>query len=136
MKVIKFSGILIIVSLLFNFVTAYLSQVKPSLSNIIMYTRVIFNFLINIFLVYVLVGFWAPMWLLFVLTPVAVAIYGNIKNTILISILVSSTLLSIYGIKGLSSLNGWAEAITNSIFIVMLSLFIHTLVTIIHRKND
>jgi len=66
------------------------------------------------------------MWLLFVLTPVATALYADWIQTILTALLSAGALLGIYASRGLEGAVGWGQASIHAAFIVFISLFVNS----------
>jgi hypothetical protein len=119
--------LLVILTTLLNFITARLVQKLPKASKAIVNTRLIVNFLINIVLVDMLIEFWGPMWLLFVLTPVASAVYETKGKMILMTSLSCIALMGIYIHKGLSGVVFWGQGLNHVLFIAVLAFFIKSL---------
>src|SRR5438132_646580 len=74
-------GLVVFLSL-FNEISAYLAKKKIDWAVPVGNTRIVTNFVANVLLVYLLGTFWGPMWLLFVLTPVATALYASWTRTL------------------------------------------------------
>src|SRR5262249_1567000 len=87
---------LLLLLFIFNEVSVALARKHVNWSKRIGYTRIVTNFVANIALVYMLGTFWGPMWLLFVLTPVATALYADWPRTIITAIVSAGALLGIY----------------------------------------
>jgi hypothetical protein len=100
----------------------------------VIWVRQIVNIVINIFIVYLLVGFWEPIWYLFLLTPLATAVYGSRLKTFLTGIVMSSLLIGIYALRGVSGAVAWGQAGSKAVLIIVLSLFVNALTTICYRK--
>lgn len=85
------------------------------------------NFLWAVPLVYLLVPYWAPMWLLFVMAPVTAALYMSLLPTLGISLMSSATMMGVYYLR--SPLEGAAlgMACVHASFIVIFALFVHAL---------
>lgn len=112
---------------LFNQVTLVYARKRQDWAVRISYLRQAGNFLANIVLVYLLGTFWGPMWLLFVLTPVATALHASWKSTAAVAMGSAGTLLGIYAVRGLSGPVGWGQAALHASFIVFLSLFVNAI---------
>lgn len=119
-------GILIF-SVTFNIVTRYIAAKWPMTSLILGYLRVGTNFVCNILFVYLMGGAWGPVWLLFVLAPLAMAMYSTRKKTLIMAFVAALTLGAIYYFRGLSSSTGWAQVGIHMGFIFFISLFVNTL---------
>jgi PAS domain S-box-containing protein len=116
---------------LFNEVSVALARKHTNWAVPIGNTRLITNFLGNVVLVYLLGTFWGPMWLLFVLTPVATALYADWQRTIITSVISAAALLGIYAARGLSGAVGWGQASLHAAFIVFISLFVNSIARLI-----
>lgn len=118
---------LFLISIFFNLFTVRLIDAKHRNIKFIGNVRVISNFVIDIVIVWLLIGMWGPLWLLFVLTPVAGAIYYDRKKSFFIAIISASTLLTIYFFRGLEGWVGWGQAVTHAGFIVLITMFVSSL---------
>lgn len=92
-------------------------------------------------LFYLLHGFWAPMWLLFVMTPVTAALYQGKWQTLSAALVSAGSMLALYWLR--SHAVGldlgpvlWATAAVQAAFIVIFSLFIHALAETALRLRD
>lgn len=111
----------------FNEGSVMLARRRAEWVRAIGYTRLAVNFISNVALVYMLGTFWGPMWLLFVLTPVATALYADWKKTLVTGVVSSAALLCIYGSRGLEGAVGWGQASLHASFIVFISLFVNSI---------
>ncbi|MBI4062945.1 MAG: PAS domain S-box protein [Elusimicrobia bacterium] len=94
------------------------------------------NFLAMGLLVYLLGTLWGPMWLLFVLTPLAASLYATRTITLATSVTSAVVLLGIYDQRGLTGTIGWAQAFLHALFIVLISLFVHSLAALVERVRS
>ncbi|MBI4385896.1 MAG: hypothetical protein HY551_00790 [Elusimicrobia bacterium] len=99
------------------------------------------NYVWTLPLFYLLHGFWAPMWLLFVMAPVTAALYQGRLQTFATSMTSGGTMLALYWIRARSNgleLGGvvWGMAVVHAAFIVVFSLFIHALAETALRLRD
>ncbi|MBI4051569.1 MAG: hypothetical protein HY400_03595 [Elusimicrobia bacterium] len=85
------------------------------------------NFIWSVPLFYLLGGWWAPMWLLFLMAPATAALYEGRRSTFLTAFCSSSTLLLLYKLRGLEGGMAWGQALVHSAFIIFFSLFVHSL---------
>jgi hypothetical protein len=128
----KVASIALVVSLgIFNEVSAWMARHHSEWAVRIGNTRLITNFLANVLLVYMLGTFWGPMWLLFVLTPVATALHADSKKTVFTALISAGTLLGIYAARGLSGQVGWGMASLHAAFIVFVSLFVNSIARLV-----
>lgn len=111
----------------FNETSVWLARRHPDWTVRIGTTRLVTNFVANVVLVYMLGTFWGPMWLLFVLTPVATALHADWRKTIGTAMISSAALLAIYGSRGLEGAIGWGQASLHAAFIVFISLFVNSI---------
>ncbi len=129
-------GVALVVALgLFNEISAYLSKRHEDWAVKIGATRIVTNFAANVYLVYLLGTFWGPMWLLFVLTPVATALYADWKKTFITSLISAGALLAIYWSRGLEGAVGWGQASIHATFIVFISLFVNSIARLIMQMR-
>ena len=122
---------LLAVLFIFNEVSVMLARKHVDWAKKIGTVRLVTNFLANVFLVYLLGTFWGPMWLLFVLTPVATALYADWKRTFWTAVISAGALLGIYASRGLSGAVGWGQASFHAAFIVFISLFVNSVARLI-----
>ena len=126
-KRVAFSILLIIFSTLLSGITEYFALRMLKISRALINIRLITNFFINIALVYMLIDFWGPMWLLFLLTPVATAVYESRQKMVIATSLSCLALIAIYFHNGLYGVNFWAQGLNHVFFVALLPFFIKTL---------
>jgi len=119
-----------VLNMLYPYLVIRLGEVKPRMAN----ARLIINLCINAVFVYYWGDVWPPIWLLFVLTPVATAIYGSRTKTIAVSASVAALLVIIQFTRSSQGLSEWAKQITYAHFIVVLSLIINELARLAKRN--
>lgn len=127
---------LVSVLVVFNEASAYLAKKRADWTRAISYTRLATNFLANVVLMYMLGTFWGPMWLLFVLTPVATALHAEWKKTLITSVISAGALLGIYGSRGLEGAVGWGQASLHAAFIVFISLFVNSIARMVMQIKN
>jgi PAS domain S-box-containing protein len=120
----------------FNEVSAWLARKKTDWAIKIGNTRLATNFIANVLLVYLLGTFWGPMWLLFVLTPVATALYASWQRTFVTAAISSGALLGIYASRGLEGSVGWGQASLHAAFIVLISLFVNSIARLVMQLKS
>jgi PAS domain S-box-containing protein len=121
---------------IFNEISAYIAKKKMEWAVPIGNTRIITNFVANVLLVYMLGTFWGPMWLLFVLTPVATALYASWTRTLATAAVSSGALLVIYWSRGLEGSVGWGQASLHAAFIVFISLFVNSIARLVLQMKS
>jgi hypothetical protein len=94
------------------------------------------NYLLCIPLVYLLGGWWGPMWLLFLMAPATAALHGKWIETVSVAVASAATLLAIYWFRGLEGDFAWGQAGVHAVFIVFFSLFVHALAEAVVRFRD
>ncbi len=134
-KIKTFSVGLVIFLGIFNEISAWMARRKMEWAVPIGSTRIVTNFIANIILVYLLGTFWGPMWLLFVLTPVATALYASWQRTFVTAALSSAALLGIYYSRGLEGPVGWGQASLHAAFIVFISLFVNSIARLVMQMK-
>jgi PAS domain S-box-containing protein len=127
---------LLLFTFIFNEVSVMLSRKYVEWTKTIGNVRLVTNFLANIALVYMLGTFWGPMWLLFVLTPVATALYADWKRTAITSVVSAAALLGIYASRGLEGAVGWGQASIHAAFIVFISLFVNSIARMVMQVRS
>ena len=135
-KIKAFSIGLVIFLGIFNEVTAWLARRRMEWAVPIGSTRIVTNFVTNVALVYMLGTFWGPMWLLFVLTPVATALYASWLRTFVTAAISSAALLGIYWSRGLEGPVGWGQASLHAAFIVFISLFVNSIARLVMQMKN
>lgn len=120
---------------IFNEVSVMLARKHTEWSKAIGNTRIVTNFVSNVALVYMLGTFWGPMWLLFVLTPVATALYADWTRTAVTALISAGALLSIYYSRGLEGAVGWGQASLHAAFIVFISLFVNSIARLVMQMR-
>lgn len=85
------------------------------------------NLLWSVPLVYLLGGFWAPVWLLMLTAPATAALYLSRSQAFATALVSSLTLLGLYYLRGLEGAIAWGQALTHGLFILIFTLFIHAL---------
>jgi PAS domain S-box-containing protein len=121
---------------IFNEISAYIAKKKLDWAVPVGNTRIITNFVANVLLVYMLGTFWGPMWLLFVLTPVATALYASWTQTLVTAAVSSGALLAIYWSRGLEGPVGWGQASLHASFIVFISLFVNSIARLVMQMKS
>ncbi len=120
---------------IFNEISAYIAKKHMEWAVPVGNTRIITNFIANVVLVYLLGTFWGPMWLLFVLTPVATALYASWTRTFVTATISSAALLGIYYSRGLEGSVGWGQASLHAAFIVFISLFVNSIARLVMQMK-
>lgn len=88
-------------------------------------------------LVWFLVPYWAPMWLLFVMAPVTAAISLSRGATLLSGLASAGAMLGIYVLRGMAPEGpALGMAVAHAAFIVIFSLFVHALAEAALRLRD
>ncbi|MEK7858602.1 MAG: hypothetical protein AAB320_05610 [Elusimicrobiota bacterium] len=83
------------------------------------------NLAVNVLLVYLLGGYFTPIWMILALTPLATAIYENRARTLGFALGVSAVLLVIHGLRGASSPLEWGNQLAVCTFIILVSLLVN-----------
>ncbi|MBI5243437.1 MAG: hypothetical protein HY922_07080 [Elusimicrobia bacterium] len=117
---------LLVFGIVFNLAAARWIQRAQSPSGFI-HARVLINLAANALMVYLLGGYWKPIWLLLALTPTATAVYDSRTRTLVSALGASALLLGIQAARRFSSPLDWSEQLANCIFIVLVSLLINEL---------
>ncbi len=94
------------------------------------------NFVWAVPLFYLLYPYWAPMWLLFVLAPTAAALTTSKLETVLCSLCAAGAMIVV--IWSRQPLEGpyLGMALSHAAFIVIFSLFVHSLAQTALRLRD
>lgn len=94
------------------------------------------NYLWSVPLVYLLVPYWAPMWLLFVMAPVTAALYMTFWPTLGTSLVSALTMLGVYYFRNPLEGAALGQACVHAAFIIVFSLFVHGLAQAALRLRD
>jgi hypothetical protein len=99
------------------------------------------TFLWSAALAYLLMPYWAPMWLLLTLPPVTAAMYQDKWKTLATGVVCAGTLLGLYYLRQLSvglplGAQFWAMAFVHAAFIPVLGVFVHALAETALRMRD
>ncbi|MBI5239329.1 MAG: hypothetical protein HY926_02570 [Elusimicrobia bacterium] len=98
------------------------------------------NYVWAVPLVYLLLPFWGPMWLLFVMAPITAALFTNRRHTLGMALVSAATMLGIYHKQGAFEA-GWTEGMAgmtyvHAAFIVIIALFVYGLEQTALRLRD
>jgi hypothetical protein len=98
------------------------------------------NYIWAVPLVYLLLPFWGPMWLLLAMAPIAAALVTNRWHTLIMALVSAGTLLGIYYKRGTFEA-GWAEGMAgmtyvHAAFIIIIALFVRGLEQTALRLRD
>ncbi|MFC1522619.1 PAS domain-containing protein [Elusimicrobiota bacterium] len=125
-------GLLILVTI-YNIITVYISKRQEQGVSLINKLHTPVNFIATATLIYLLGSFWGPMWLLLVLTPIAVALYGSKKLVLMASVVSAGLLLGIYAVRELSGPVGWGMASIHALFIIFIAMFVNSVANLASR---
>ncbi|MEK7233423.1 MAG: hypothetical protein AAB268_06380 [Elusimicrobiota bacterium] len=89
-------------------------------------------------LFYLLYPYWSPMWLLLVVAPTAAALTTSRLETVLCALTSAGTMIFIYWYRQNQTLTSefFGMALSQALFIVILSLFMHGLAQTALRLRD
>lgn len=133
----KISLAILLASILINWWLSKNMYRIPILARNIRKIQVWLNYLWAVPLFYLLQPYWGPMWLLFVMAPVTAALYFRFWQTLATSVVISSTMLTIYYYRGVFDGGPAAGmACVEACFIIIFSLFIHGLAQTALRLRD
>ena len=96
------------------------------------------NYVWAVPLFYLLFPYWAPMWLLFVMAPTAAALTTTRLETLVCSFVAAGTMIAIYWVRQNYHLEieFLGLALSQAAFIVIFSLFVHSLAQTALRLRD
>jgi hypothetical protein len=123
---------LVLFSIFFNNVALTNDQKKIKF---VVPLRVTVNLLINIILVYIFILYWTPIWLLFVLSSLGMAFYGNFLKTFIMSLFLAIVLVVSFYLRVVPNLVSpttklieIGQIINYALFIIMVPLLVNTIV--------
>jgi len=134
-KVSLLAVVIIVFTMVMNLTTENLTEKGGKHAKTLGKARMLLNFTANVLLVYMLCLQWHPIWLLFVLTPVANAVYSDARRTIFMCIVTAIVMLLIYFVRGLSGVISWGEVLCYIAFIFVISLFVNKLAQTLKSTN-
>ena len=99
------------------------------------------TFLWSAALSYLLMPYWAPMWLLLIMPPVTSAMYQSKLKTLATGLICGASLLGLYYLRQRSvglplGEQFWAMAFVQAAFIPVLGVFVHALAETALRMRD
>ena len=95
------------------------------------------NFIWSVPLFFLLQPYWAPMWLLFAMSPVTAALTMGWWHTLGAAAAGAGTMLAIYVFRGLPMEGpAWGMACVHASFIIFFALFVHSLAQAALRLRD
>ncbi|HNA59932.1 MAG TPA: hypothetical protein PKZ00_07735 [Elusimicrobiota bacterium] len=121
-------GFTVFYNVVFPFFFKNLSQ---DLRGINVNIRLYLNLAVNGVLVYFLGDSFRPIWLILALTPIASAIYGSRRNTLMKAAVVSALLVGIQAARPDRTWLAWGEQAAHISFIVLISLLVNRLASLI-----
>jgi hypothetical protein len=121
------AGILIGLSVVINYLLIYLMKLDIRFIGTV---RVSVNYIVNIFLSWLLYAAWGPVWLLLLLMSLGVAVYQTRRDSFLAGSAIALMLLTVHWSYGDLSLLGWAVAGVQASIIVLFNLFVNGLMRI------
>lgn len=128
---------LLALSIIFNHLSVSWIEDAPVAKFWKLQARVWVNIIINIALVYLLSRHWPPIWLLLMLSPVATALYGSYRQTILTASVAAAALLAIkYAYGEDFSAAAWAQQMIQGCFIFLLSLALYKFTQVPKDDSD
>ena len=116
--------ILIVFSVVVNCVSMYL--MKGNRARLVGGIRVATNYVVNIFLSWLLYAAWSPVWLL-LLTSIGVAVYQSRRDSLVTGLAIALMLLAVHWNFGESSMLAWTEAGVKASIIILFNLFVNGL---------
>jgi len=116
---------LIVFTTIMNLGVVEIVKRSPKIMPWLIKLRLYINLGINAYLVYILGGYWPPIWLLLCLTPIATAVYGTRGKTLFTALGISVLLLGIHAMRGLNAPVDWGQQAACVCFIILLSLMIN-----------
>ena len=99
------------------------------------------NLITSAVLFYMLMPYWAPVWLLFIIAPATSAMFMKKSGVLLISIASAASMLGVYYVKSVMlempfSQQLWAMASCHAMFVVFFSMFVAAMSEMILKVRD
>jgi len=126
------SGILIAYSVFINYLSLYLLKRNIRLIGSI---RVVSNYVVNIFLSWLLYAAWPLVWVLFLLMSIGVALYQSRRDSLVAGAAIALMLLVVHWSYGGDSLQDWAIVGVKASIIILLNLFVNSLSSMSNRPG-
>jgi len=124
----QISSVLLGFSIVFNSLSTRWVERDPETRGFRVLLRVYINLGVNAAIVYLLGEHWTPVWLLLLLSPIATAIYGSFKQTIISAFIGAGILMVMAALRPDMTPLLWAEQANYGLYIILLSLGIFKLV--------
>lgn len=122
------AAVLVAVTAGFNAVSVHLAARNPARFLEIRNLRVVFNHTFNVWLVWILAPHWPPIWMLFLLTMIAVGTYESREATLAHGVLLGGLLGLVCHFRGIAGTLAWAQIWTQAATLVFAGLFTNRLV--------
>ncbi len=90
--------------------------------------RVVFNHTLNVWLIWLLLPHWPPIWMLFLLTMIAVGTYEGRDAVISHGVLLAGLLLLVAYLRGVDGARAWAAVSAEGATLIFAGLFCNRLV--------
>lgn len=120
--------------ILFNLAAGWWMKRKDQVHPAFIRLRLALNLGANILIVYLLGGYWSPIWMLLALTPMAAAIYDSKAKTLSVSAGIVVVLFLLQALRGMNSPLDWGQTAAQGCFIVLMSLMINDLAALARRR--
>lgn len=118
---------LVAASATFNVFSMRLAARNPERFMDIRNLRVVVNHTVNIWLIWILVAHWRPIWLLFLLTMIAVGTYEGWETTLAHGVLLGGLLGLVCHFRGIVGMRAWAEIWSEAATLIFAGLFVNRL---------
>ena len=131
-RALQLSIAIVLVTTLGNVAASIYMNRNPKEYLLIRKTRVAVNYAFNIALIYLMLPYWTPIWMLFLLTIIAVGVYENRETTVIHATLFTVVLFMIAFQRGLLNGNFTYELAAYAIAIWFVGLFVNGLAGAAH----
>ena len=121
------AGVLIASSVIINYVSIWVMKYDVRFIGSI---RVSINYIVNIFLSWLLYAAWSPVWLLLLLMSIGVAVYQKRRDSMIAGLAIAIMLLTVHWNYGEQSLLAWTGAGVKAAIIILFNLFVNGLMRI------
>lgn len=115
---------------IFNFITLGYALKHPDSFKNTQMVRVLFNYMANVLLVFVMYPYWQPIWLVFLLTLIGISAITSRMNTVVNAVFMSVMLLWILYMREMLHGAALGQGLTYIVLFFLASLFINSMVTV------
>lgn len=123
------------VTSLLNMATLRLAAARPERLPKIRTVRLVANHFLNVWLIWLLLPYWPPIWMLFLLTMIAVGTYEGWRETIEQAALLGGLLAVVSYLRGVTGKTDWGIVGMQIATLACVGLFTNRLISQVRAEN-